>query len=145
MGTNNLITKQYLDCCSSFKGLLETGPLCYRIAPNFRGTIFLWISWFDFWSQKFSSRKFSMLMVGMATCCAVQRVLADSEHWHVYACTCNVLSQQRITKVRSLSYVSLLRRASRRIESLWRKTRIWNGSALFRIVSLHTYKPQRHV
>ena len=49
---------------------------------------------------------------------------------------------KQITKVRSLPYVSLLRRASTRIESLWRKTRIQNGSALFRFVSLHTYKPQ---
>ena len=30
----------------------------YCIAPNFRGTIFSWISWFDFWSRKFSSQKF---------------------------------------------------------------------------------------
>ena len=117
----------------------------YHIAPNFCGTLFLWILWFDFWSRKFSSQKFSMLMVGVAMCCAVQRALADSEHWHVHACTCNVLSQQRITKVRSLPYVSLLRRASRRIESLWRKTRIRNSSALFRFISLHTYKPQCHV
>ena len=48
----------------------------YRIAPNFHGTIFSWISWFDFWSQKFSSRKFSMLMVGVAMCCAAQWTLA---------------------------------------------------------------------
>ena len=38
-----------------------------------------------------------------------------------------------ITKVRSL-----LLRASTQIESLWRKTRIWNSLALFRFVSLHT-------
>ena len=49
---------------------------------------------------------------------------------------------KQITKVRSLPYVSLLRKASTRTESLWRKTRIRNGSALFRFVSLHTYKPQ---
>ena len=50
------------------------------------------------------------------------------------------LSQQRITKVRSL-----LLRASRWIESLWRKTRIRNSSALFRFVSPHVYKPQSHI
>ena len=60
----------------------------YCIAPNFRGTILTWLLWFDFWSQKLSSWKFSMLMVGMATCCAAQRVLVDSEHWHVCVCTC---------------------------------------------------------
>ena len=30
----------------------------YRIAPNFCGTIFLWISWWDIQSRKFFSRKF---------------------------------------------------------------------------------------
>ena len=82
-----------------FQGSLVIAKLMYyRIAPNFRGIIFSWISWFDFWSQKFSSRKFSMLMVGVAMCCAAQRVLACdggySEHKYVHACTCNVLSQQ---------------------------------------------------
>ena len=95
----------------------------YCIAPNFRGTIFSWILWFDFWSRKFSLRKFSMFMVGVATCCALQR----------------------ITKVRSLPYVSLLQRAFRRIESLWCKTRIRNGSALFWFIFLRIYKPQHHV
>ena len=37
---------------------------------------FSWISWFDFWSRKFSSRKFGMLMVGVATCWAAHRTLA---------------------------------------------------------------------
>ena len=45
----------------------------YRIAPNFRGTIFSWISWFDFWSRKFSSRKFSII-VGVATFCVHRRI-----------------------------------------------------------------------
>ena len=69
---------QALRCCSIFivSQQLKVFLFPYRIAPNFRGTIFLWISWFDFWSWKFSARKFSMLVVGMVTCCAAQRVLA---------------------------------------------------------------------
>ena len=52
----------------------------YCITPTFRGTKFSWISWFDFWSRKFSSQKFSII-VGVATFQA---------HWkrdRAYTCT----------------------------------------------------------
>ena len=45
----------------------------YHIAPNFRGTIFSWILWFEFWSRKFSAWKFSNI-VGMATFCVHMRI-----------------------------------------------------------------------
>ena len=52
----------------------------YCITPTFRGTKFSWISWFDFWSRKVSSQKFSII-VGVATFQA---------HWkcdRAYTCT----------------------------------------------------------
>ena len=111
----------------------------YRIAPNFCGTIFSWISWFDFWSWKFSSRKFS-IMVGVATCCAAQRLrmlaLARAGRRRMYASTA-LIPARTFTANGSMegqkspenTKVSLLRRAFIRIESLWRKTGIWNRSS----------------
>ena len=51
-----------------------------HVAPNFRGTIFSWILWFDFWSRKFSSQKFSII-VGVAT------FQAHCKHNRAYTCT----------------------------------------------------------
>ena len=51
--------------------ICTTMSLCalkYRIAPNFRGTIFSWISWFDFWSRKFSSRNLVYCGRGYVLC-----------------------------------------------------------------------------
>ena len=52
-----------------FRFLFSVGLLMVGVQiPNFRGTIFSWISWFDFWLRKFS------IIVGVATFCVHRRI-----------------------------------------------------------------------
>ena len=46
--------------------------------------LFLWISWFDFWSQKFSSQKFGII-VDVATFCVHRRITSAIVHTCMHA------------------------------------------------------------
>ena len=121
--------------------LLECIQSLWSTIPNFRCTIFLWILWLDFWSQKFSSQKFS-IVTRVAMCCAMQ---LSASRQIASVCTCMFFHSKQIMNIKSLWYMSLLWRASRRIESLWHKTAINSErviviSSFFWFVSLHTYK-----